>query len=158
MAESNATRAKVKCLNSIAYTLIWFFIHTRSQGQNRKTEIWHCFTNCWNGFWLYNILDVCNLSMFPIATVLTSLYLNKRTLKLLIMSFSFQIPNHVALKIALELKKLLIDNSLLDVYVITSILFLILIFVMSIFFSCFDISYNVNFAALSLIWKLTCLR
>ncbi|GKD84738.1 P-loop NTPase domain-containing protein LPA1 homolog 1-like protein, partial [Tanacetum coccineum] len=27
----------------------------------------------------------------------------------------FQIPNHVALKIALELKKLLIDNSLLDV-------------------------------------------
>ena len=30
----------------------------------------------------------------------------------------FQIPNHVAIKIALELKKLLIDNSLLDVYVI----------------------------------------
>lgn len=29
-----------------------------------------------------------------------------------------QIPNHVAIKIALELKKLLIDNSLLDVYVI----------------------------------------
>ena len=28
----------------------------------------------------------------------------------------FQIPNHVAIKIALELKKLLIDNSLLDVY------------------------------------------
>lgn len=31
----------------------------------------------------------------------------------------FQIPNHVAIKIALELKKLLIDNSLLDVYVIS---------------------------------------
>lgn len=30
---------------------------------------------------------------------------------------SLQIPNHVAIKIALELKKLLIDNSLLDVYV-----------------------------------------
>jgi len=30
----------------------------------------------------------------------------------------FQIPNHVAIKIALELKKLLIDNSLLDVYAI----------------------------------------
>jgi hypothetical protein len=29
----------------------------------------------------------------------------------------FQIPNHVAIKIALELKKLLVDNSLLDVYV-----------------------------------------
>ncbi|KVI07584.1 hypothetical protein Ccrd_014052, partial [Cynara cardunculus var. scolymus] len=29
-----------------------------------------------------------------------------------------KIPNHVALKIALELKKLLVDNSLLDVYVI----------------------------------------
>jgi len=29
-----------------------------------------------------------------------------------------QIPNHVAIKIALELKKLLVDNSLLDVYVI----------------------------------------
>lgn len=29
----------------------------------------------------------------------------------------FQIPNHVAIKIALELKKLLTDNSLLDVYV-----------------------------------------
>jgi hypothetical protein len=28
----------------------------------------------------------------------------------------FQIPNHVAIKIALELKKLLVDNSLLDVY------------------------------------------
>jgi hypothetical protein len=28
----------------------------------------------------------------------------------------WQIPNHVAVKIALELKKLLIDNSLLDVY------------------------------------------
>jgi hypothetical protein len=27
----------------------------------------------------------------------------------------WQIPNHVAVKIALELKKLLIDNSLLDV-------------------------------------------
>lgn len=27
-----------------------------------------------------------------------------------------QIPNHVAVKIALELKKLLVDNSLLDVY------------------------------------------
>jgi hypothetical protein len=27
-----------------------------------------------------------------------------------------QIPNHVAIKIALELKKLLVDNSLLDVY------------------------------------------
>lgn len=27
----------------------------------------------------------------------------------------FQIPNHVAIKISLELKKLLIDNSLLDV-------------------------------------------
>ncbi|OWM79447.1 hypothetical protein CDL15_Pgr022859 [Punica granatum] len=31
-------------------------------------------------------------------------------------TFCFQIPNHVAIKIALELKKLLIDNSLLDVY------------------------------------------
>ena len=31
-------------------------------------------------------------------------------------SSSFQIPNHVAIKIALELKKLLVDNSLLDVY------------------------------------------
>jgi hypothetical protein len=30
-------------------------------------------------------------------------------------SFFFQIPNHVAIKIALELKKLLVDNSLLDV-------------------------------------------
>jgi hypothetical protein len=28
----------------------------------------------------------------------------------------FQIPNHVAIKIALELKKLLVDNSLVDVY------------------------------------------
>ncbi|CAL1354769.1 unnamed protein product [Linum trigynum] len=28
-----------------------------------------------------------------------------------------KIPNHVAVKIALELKKLLVDNSLLDVYV-----------------------------------------
>ncbi|GKV33820.1 hypothetical protein SLEP1_g42270 [Rubroshorea leprosula] len=27
----------------------------------------------------------------------------------------FQIPNHIAIKIALELKKLLVDNSLLDV-------------------------------------------
>lgn len=31
--------------------------------------------------------------------------------------WGFQIPNHVAIKITLELKKLLIDNSLLDVYV-----------------------------------------
>ncbi|XVF08472.1 hypothetical protein REPUB_Repub07fG0006200 [Reevesia pubescens] len=31
------------------------------------------------------------------------------------MTWRFQIPNHVAIKIALELKKLLIDNSLLDV-------------------------------------------
>lgn len=29
-----------------------------------------------------------------------------------------QIPNHVAIKVALELKKLLVDNSLLDVYAI----------------------------------------
>ena len=34
-----------------------------------------------------------------------------------------QIPNHVAIKIALELKKLLIDNSLLDVYVFISFSF-----------------------------------
>lgn len=32
------------------------------------------------------------------------------------MTCLLQIPNHVAIKIALELKKLLIDNSLLDVY------------------------------------------
>lgn len=36
----------------------------------------------------------------------------------LLLASLFQIPNHVAIKIALELKKLLIDNSLLDVYVV----------------------------------------
>lgn len=55
----------------------------------------------------------------------------------------FQIPNHVAIKIALELKKLLIDNSLLDVYVIllTSLLLTLSFFFFSlmdaIFFSFF---------------------
>ncbi|KAH9607370.1 hypothetical protein KSS87_020141 [Heliosperma pusillum] len=38
-----------------------------------------------------------------------------RLLKLRAEQHSFMIPNHVAIKIALELKKLLIDNSLLDV-------------------------------------------
>lgn len=39
-------------------------------------------------------------------------------LNLLFLIIPFQIPNHVAVKIALELKKLLVDNSLLDVYVV----------------------------------------
>lgn len=46
----------------------------------------------------------------------------------------FQIPNHVAIKIALELKKLLIDNSLLDVY---ALIFLCHILVS--FCTCFSI-------------------
>lgn len=37
----------------------------------------------------------------------------------LLLASLFQIPNHVAIKIALELKKLLIDNSLLDVYAVS---------------------------------------
>ena len=40
-----------------------------------------------------------------------------------VVTLMFQIPNHVAIKIALELKKLLIDNSLLDVYAFSILLF-----------------------------------
>lgn len=37
-------------------------------------------------------------------------------MELIFTASRLQIPNHVAIKIALELKKLLVDNSLLDVY------------------------------------------
>lgn len=47
------------------------------------------------------------------------------------MTCLLQIPNHVAIKIALELKKLLIDNSLLDVYA----------FFLSVFCFCFKFFY-----------------
>lgn len=73
-----------------------------------------------------------------------------------VLSCWLQIPNHVAIKIALELKKLLVDNSLLDVYASFP------------FFIVFPYSIQIKrklsvaslyyFAALSLIWKLICLR
>ena len=66
---------------------------------------------------------------FPVMTFGNVLYITKRFAFSIFFNsmqfpsfnnFSVQIPNHVALKIALELKKLLIDNSLLDVYVMYS--------------------------------------
>lgn len=60
------------------------------------------------------------------------------------MTWRFQIPNHVAIKIALELKKLLIDNSLLDVYdshfllfwLLVSLFRLVVVFFLLILFFC----------------------
>lgn len=72
-----------------------------------------------------------------------------------------QIPNHVALKIALELKKLLIDNSLLDVYVAHSAVskFLFPTFVTSVTYDSLNaLLFQKYFAALSLTLKLICLR
>ena len=49
------------------------------------------------------------------------------------MTCLLQIPNHVAIKIALELKKLLIDNSLLDVYAFFLSVFCFLFFFLKFF-------------------------
>ena len=61
------------------------------------------------------------------------------------MTCLLQIPNHVAIKIALELKKLLIDNSLLDVYA----------FFLSVFCFLFKIFYFIFYP--DLVKSLTCM-
>lgn len=63
----------------------------------------------------------CQCSKFPYFKRMTyyQIFFSRAfgmNLELMCTASRLQIPNHVAIKIALELKKLLVDNSLLDVY------------------------------------------